>query len=106
MPGRAQLDDAVVGPDVRQVVAGVGQHDPAGRRVEDREQAGHEHARRHLRLEQLVRAGEDLARRIAPAASARRIECVRAMTSAAGTPLSVTSPTAMPIRPSGISMKS
>ena len=39
-------------------------------------------------------------------ASARRIEWVRAMTSAAGTPLSVTSPTAMPIRPSGISMKS
>ena len=39
-------------------------------------------------------------------ASARRTEWVRAMTSAAGTPLSVTSPTAMPIRPSRISMKS
>ncbi len=34
-------------------------------------------------------------------ASARRIECVRAMTSAAGTPLSVTSPTAMPDAPAG-----
>ena len=39
-------------------------------------------------------------------ASARSTEWVRAMTSAAGTPLSVTSPTAMPIRPSLISTKS
>ena len=39
-------------------------------------------------------------------ASARRIEWVRAITSAAGTPLSVTSPTTTPIRPSPRSMKS
>ena len=39
-------------------------------------------------------------------ASPRRTDCVRAMIKAAGTPLSVTSPTTMPIRPSGNSMKS
>ena len=50
-----------------QVVPGVGHHDPTGRRIEDREQAGHEHPGRHLRLEQRVGAGQDLARRIAPA---------------------------------------
>ena len=35
--------------------------------LQDREQAGHEHPGRHLRLEQGVRAGQDLARGIAPA---------------------------------------
>ncbi len=65
-PGRAQLDDAVVGADVGQVVAGVGHDDPAGLRLEDREQAGDEHAGRHLRHEQLVGPGEDDARRVAP----------------------------------------
>ena len=64
-PGRAQLDDPVVGADVRQVVAGVGHHDPAGLRLQDREQAGDEHPRRHLGHEQLVGPGEDHARRIA-----------------------------------------
>ena len=39
-------------------------------------------------------------------ASARRMEWVVAMTSAAGTPLSVTSPTTMPTWPSGSLMKS
>ena len=63
--GRAQLDDAVVGADVRQVVPGVGDDDPARRRVEDREQAGHEHPGRHLRHQQVVGAGQDLARRVA-----------------------------------------
>ena len=66
-PGGPQLDDAVVGADVREVVAGIGHDDPTGRRVEDREQAGHEHARRHLGFEQRVRSGQDLAGRIAPA---------------------------------------
>ena len=99
--GRAELDDAVVRADVGQVVPGVGHDDPARLGLQDREQAGHEHPGRHLRLEQRVGAGEDLARESLRLASARRIECVRAMTSAAGTPLSVTSPTAMPDAPAG-----
>ena len=62
MPGRPQLDDAIVGADVRQVVAGVREDDPARRGLEDREQAGDEHPGRHLGRQQLVRPGEDLAR--------------------------------------------
>ena len=68
MPGGPQLDDAVVGPDVGQVVAGVGEHEPPGRGVEDRVQAGHEHVGRHLGHQQLVGPGEDLARAIGPLA--------------------------------------
>ena len=39
-------------------------------------------------------------------ASERRMLCVVAITMAAGTPLSVTSPTTSPMRPSGSGMKS
>ncbi len=106
-PGGAQLDDAVVGPDVRQVVPGVGHDDPArspapgSRTGRSRTSGPASRARAGRWRDARITAGESLRD-----ASARRIECVRAMTSAAGTPLSVTSPTAMPMRPPGISMKS
>ena len=48
-------------------MAGVGHDDPTRLGLQDREQARHEHPGRHLRLEQGVGAGQDLARRIAPA---------------------------------------
>ena len=58
----AQLGDVVAAAHEGQVVAGVGEHDVPGRRIEDREQAGHEHACRHLRAEQVVGPRQDLAR--------------------------------------------
>ena len=59
--GRAQLDDALGGPHVGQVVTRVREHEAPGVGLEDAVQAGHEHAGRHLGREQLVRPGEDLA---------------------------------------------
>ena len=62
MPGSSQLDDAGIRADVGQVVSSIGEDDVAARRVEDGEQAGHEHPRRHLGDEQFVGSGQDLAR--------------------------------------------
>ena len=106
MPGGAQLDDAVavrtngrLWPALANTMRPV-----AGSRIANRQvtnmRAGISGQSRSLARAR-ISAG-----RSAAAASARRIEWVRAMTSAAGTPLSVTSPTAMPMRPSRISMKS
>ncbi len=65
-PGRPELDDLVGGPDVGQVVAGVGVHDSAGLGLEDHVQAGHEHPSGHLGQEDLVGPLEDLGRRLQP----------------------------------------
>ena len=65
-PGRPELDHPVGRPHVGQVVARVGELDPAGRRLEDHVQAGDEHPRRHLGQQDLVRPLEDLRRRQEP----------------------------------------
>ena len=59
---RAQLDRAVGGLDVGQVVAGVGEPEAPGRRLEDAVQAGDEHLRRHVRAQVLVDPLEHRAR--------------------------------------------
>ena len=71
--------------DAREVVAGVGEAQVPGRRVEHGVEAGHEHVRRHLGAQQLV--GPARARRPASTsrgASARRMLWVVAITIAAG----------------------
>ncbi len=103
---RPQLDGAVGRPHVRKVVAGVGETEVPGGRLEHAVEAGDEHLRRHVRAEVLVDPLEDDAGVDEPLAEARSTLRVAAMTSAAGTPLSVTSPMTKPTWPSGSGMKS
>ena len=102
----ARLDDTGDGVDAREVVAGVGESDVPGRGIEHRVEAGDEHVRRHLRAQELVRPAEDGARVDQARRIGRKMLWVVAITIAAGTPLSVTSPTTSPMRPSGSGMKS
>src|SRR6266511_3850647 len=69
--GGAQVGDLALAVQVGQVVAGVGEAQPAACRVEDRVQAGGEHVRGHLVDQQLVGAlqhfcGVDQPRRLGP----------------------------------------
>ncbi len=57
-----RLDDAVGGVDAREVVAGVGEPEVAGRRIEHGVEAGDEHVRRHLGAQELVGPAQDGAR--------------------------------------------
>ena len=56
---RAQLDDAVRGLDVGEVVPGVGEPQAARGRLEDAVEAGHEHLGRHVGAQVLVDALQD-----------------------------------------------
>ena len=99
---RPQLD-ARRSPSAR--TAGCGRRSRSGdarRRVEHGVEAGDEHLRRHVGAEQVVRRGSSTAPGATTRwAAARRTLRVAAMTIAAGTPLSVTSPTTRPTVPSG-----